>query len=153
MTTITEIVQAREITEILHFTTNRGLTGILAGKSVLSRERLPESQYLEHVYAPNTLLRKDQRYLDYVNLSISRINTEFFGHSTRWHANEDIWWCALAFDPTMLESPGVLFATTNNMYTGCTRAPGPTVWRLSSPTRSSAGSATRLAAPRTWPRM
>ena len=124
MTSVAEVVARREITEIFHFTTNHGLIGILAEGAVLSRERLPESKYLEHVYEPNASVRKDGRYLNYVNLSISRINTEFFGHSTRWHANEDVWWCALAFNPEILEHDGVLFTTTNNIYTGCVRGSG-----------------------------
>lgn len=124
MSSIAGEVAKREIAEILHFTTNHGLAGILGAGSVLSRQRLPKSKYLEHVYAPNAAARKDHRYLDYVNLSISRLNTEFFGHSSRWHAQEDLWWCALAFDPSILEHEGVLFTTTNNIYTGCRRGAG-----------------------------
>jgi hypothetical protein len=125
MTTVAEIVERRRITEVLHFTTNRGLTGILAEGEVLPRARLPENKYLEHVYQPNADTRKDKAWLDYVNLSISRINNEFFGHSSRWHAHEDVWWCALAFDPAILSDEGVYFATTNNMYSGCRRVRGP----------------------------
>jgi hypothetical protein len=125
VSSIAEEVAKRDITEILHFTTNHGLTGSLGEGSVLSRQRLPESKYLEHVYAPNAAVRKDHRYLDYVNLSISRLNTEYFGHSTRWHAQENLWWCALGLDPSILEHDGALFTTTNNIYTGCRRGDGP----------------------------
>ena len=125
MTTVAEIVEHRGITEVLHFTTNRGLTGILAKGEVLPRARLPEDKYLEHVYQPNADTRKDRAWLDYVNLSISRINTEYFGHSSRWHAHEEVWWCALAFDPAVLSDEGVYFTTTNNIYSGCRRASGP----------------------------
>jgi hypothetical protein len=124
MSSFGEVIAERDIQEVLHFTTNHGLTGILAEGAVLPRQRLPESKHLEHVYAPNATTRKDRAYLDYVNLSISRINTEFFGHSTRWHAAEESWWCALAFDPVILEHEGVLFTTTNNIYTGCQRGAG-----------------------------
>lgn len=124
MNTIAEIVAARRITEVLHFSTNHGLTGILGEGAVLSRQRLPESEYLEHVYEPNASVRKDEAWLDYVNLSISRINTEFFGRASRWHAHREVWWCALSFDPILLSDEGVVFATTNNMYSGCRRAEG-----------------------------
>jgi hypothetical protein len=100
------------------------LTGILAEGAALSRQRLPESKYLEHVYEPNASVRKDRAWLDFVNLSISRINTEFFGHSSRWHANRDVWWCALSFHPAVLSDEGVIFTTTNNIYTGCRRGSG-----------------------------
>lgn len=124
MTSVADVVGARSITEVLHFSTNRGLTGILAEGAVLSRHRLPESEYLEHVYEPNAAVRKDLDALDYVNLSISHINTEFFGHSSRWHAHRDVWWCALSFDPVLLNDEGVVFATTNNIYSGRRRASG-----------------------------
>ena len=59
MTSIAEIVTQRGIEEVLHFTTNKGLTGILAEGAVLPRKRLPEHKYLEHVYEPNAEMRKD----------------------------------------------------------------------------------------------
>jgi hypothetical protein len=125
MSKIADIVVRRRITEILHFSTNHGLTGILAEGAILPRQCLPQSKYIEHVYKPNAPIRRDGPWLDYVNLSISRLNTTYFSHSTRWHQDEDVWWCALAFAPAILDHKDVLFATTNNMYTGCHRQPGP----------------------------
>jgi hypothetical protein len=125
--TISAVIKRREIPEVLHFTTNLGLLGMLAGeKGVLSRQRLPDEKYLEHVYRPNAAVRRDGPWLDYVNLSISHINTEFFGHSERWHEDEAVWWCIVALDPEVLTHDGVLFATTNNMYTSCNRCAGET---------------------------
>jgi hypothetical protein len=123
--TISELVEAHGITEVLHFTTNTGLLGILASRGIMSRKRLPESEYLEHVYQPNVRVRKDPEWLDHVSLSISRINAEFFGHSSRWHEHDGVWWCVVSVDPVILTHPGVFFATTNNMYTGVSRASGP----------------------------
>lgn len=121
---MSDVVARRDIEEVLHFTTNAGLVGILGSGRVLSRKRLPKENYVEHVYRPNSKVRRDGPWLDYVNLSISRLNWEFFGHSRGWHADREIWWCALAFEPAVLASEGVLFATTNNIYSGCLRAPG-----------------------------
>ena len=121
---VADVAAARGVTEVLHFTTNTGLIGILADGHVLSREKLPENKYVEHVYRPNAVVRKDRAWLDYVNLSISRLNWEYFGHSRGWHAHRDVWWCALAFDVSVLDRPGVVFTTTNNIYSGCRRAEG-----------------------------
>jgi hypothetical protein len=121
---IAEVARDKEVTEVLHFTTNLGLLGMLAKGAILSREQLPEDEYLEHVYRPNADVRRDGPWIDYVNLSISRINAEFFGHSKRWHEAEDVWWCVVALEPRILSHEGVLFATTNNMYTGCRRGEG-----------------------------
>jgi hypothetical protein len=122
--TVRDVIEKHYINEVVHFTTNQALSGILGSGRVLSREQLPEDKYVEHVYKPNASVRKDPRWVDHVNLSITRLNSEFFQHSRRWHANRDVWWCALGFDPVILEGEGVVFTTTNNIYSGCRRAPG-----------------------------
>ena len=121
---IVRVAQERGISDVVHFTTVRGALGVLASHAVMSRRRLPEEQYLEHVYRPNSDIRKDQAWLDYVNLSISRINDWMFENSVRWHIKDDNPWVVLAFDPVLLGDPGVVFATTNNIYPACRRAEG-----------------------------
>ena len=98
--------------------------GVLASRAVKSRARLPSDKYLEHVYRPNAELRKDTAWLDYVNLSIQRINDWMFDTSTRWHAADRNPWVLLSFDVTVLSHPGVVFSTTNNIYPSCLRAEG-----------------------------
>jgi hypothetical protein len=122
--TILEIIKKRGITEVLHFTTHRGLLGSLHSGAVKSRERLPAEVNLKFIYKPNAIYRKDPAWLDYVNLSISRINSVFFATSCRWHRAEDLWWCIMSFDPETLTHSGVYFATTNNMYTGVAHGAG-----------------------------
>lgn len=122
-----EIIRAAEergIREVVHFTTVSGALGVLAAGAVMSRRRLPEEEYLEHVYRPNSKIRKDQAWLDYVNLSVARINDWMFDTSVRWHIKDDNPWVVLAFDPVLLGDPGVVFATTNNIYPACRRAEG-----------------------------
>ncbi len=122
-----EVVTAandREVTDIVHFTTTKGALGVLASGALKSRKRLPETEYLEHVYRPKVALRKDAWWLDYVSLSISRINDWMFGSSTSWHSDEDVSWVILTFGPEILGHPGVVFATTNNIYPSCRRAEG-----------------------------
>ena len=122
-----EVVAAaldRDVADVVHFTTTKGALGVLASSALKSRKRLPETKYLEHVYRPNADFRKDAAWLDYVNLSVSRINDWMFGSSVRWHSDEDVSWVVLAFDPEILGHPGVVFATTNNIYPSCRRAEG-----------------------------
>ena len=116
--------ECRGITQVVHFTTVSGANGILASGAVKSRLRLPEDSYLEHVYRPNASIRKDKPWMDYVNLSIERINDWMFEHSERWHAAEDNPWVVLSFHPRVLAHPGVVFTTTNNIYPACMRAEG-----------------------------
>ena len=122
-----EVVAAaldRDVADVVHFTTTKGSLGVLASGALKSRKRLPETKYLEHVYRPNTDFRKDAAWLDYVNLSVSRINDWMFDSSVRWHSDEDVSWVVLAFEPEILGHPGVVFATTNNIYPSCRRAEG-----------------------------
>ena len=116
--------ESRGISQVVHFTTVSGAIGILASNAVKSRSRLPKDKYIERVYRPNALDRKDKPWLDYVNLSIERINDWMFEHSERWHAAEDNPWVVLSFHPRILAHPGVVFTTTNNIYPACMRAEG-----------------------------
>lgn len=124
-TTIGEIIAARGVTEVLHFTKgSSGLTGILHVKAVQSRRRLERDDRLSYIFEPNAEFRKDTAWLDYVNLSISEINSAFFAASGHWHKAKGEWWVILSFDPVIMEHPGVYFATTNNFYPSASRAQG-----------------------------
>lgn len=111
----------RNITEVLHFTTNQGALGIFATGFIMSRDDLDQDKYIEHIYVPNCQDRlKDAEWTGYVNLSISRVNDHMFEVSSKkWHATEDLWWLVLALDVSLLADPGVYFVTTNNTYTEC----------------------------------
>jgi len=125
-------VSNRNICEILHFTTNRGLVGTLASEKLLSRRRVREEDYLQHILHNNALVRqeelpnfdKSKDWIDYISLSISEINSSYFGFSGNWAHNKDVWWCIMAFDPAILEHDGVVFVTTNNVYPHCVRQVG-----------------------------
>ena len=112
----------RGVTKVVHFTTLDGAVGILAANAVKSRHRLPEDKYLKYVYRPNVGIRKDHAWLDYVNLSLERINEWMFGASVRWHIGDQ--WVLLSFRPEVLGHAGVTFTTTNNIYPECKRAEG-----------------------------
>ena len=120
------LVAAKElgVRNVVHFTTMTGAVGILAAGAVKSRARLPKEEYLEFVYRPNAKIRKDEAWLDYVNLSVERINDWMFDASQRWRATENNTWVVLSFVVDVLAHPGVVFTTTNNIYPACTRAEG-----------------------------
>ena len=99
--------------------------GILASGAVKSRARLPTEKYLEFIFEPNAVLRKDQAWLDYVNCSMSAINSKFFDVCANcWHRGEDLFWLVLGFDPVIATHDDVRFTTTNNMYSGVSRRMG-----------------------------
>jgi len=150
--------EARGVREILHFTPTTGLAGIFASGSVKSRASLPLDQQLEHVYRPNTVNEQRQRDLewhDYVNLSISRINKHMFNYSNKTNAHHDPSWVVLVFSVNILSAPGVVFASTNNTYSGCVRFEGDLGFsRLFEPsiTRWSGSAVGRLEShERSWP--
>ena len=116
--------QKRGVSQVVHFTTLRGAVGVLAKGAVLSRERLPQEEHLQYVYQPNAQFRKDVAWLDYVNLSVERINDWMFATSVQWHATEGNPWVVLSFKSLILAHSGVTFTTTNNIYPTCKRAEG-----------------------------
>lgn len=123
---ITQKIIERNISEILHFTTNNGLLGILATGSLLAHSELPSEKRLSHILQINCPDRsRDREWHSYVNLSIERINGSFFRIAkNKWHAHRDIFWCILSFSPEIMAHAGVMFSTTNNAYDFTERAPG-----------------------------
>lgn len=122
---IKQFCEDRGIESIVHFTTNRGALGIFASNALKSRQRLDVDDQLKHIFQPNAQRRnKDADWLDYANLSISRINTSFFNYSGNWHREQDFFWCIFDFSPEIMQHDGVWFTTTNNIYSGVRRAQG-----------------------------
>lgn len=122
---IEQFCNDRGIESIVHFTTNRGSLGIFASNALKSRQRLDTDEQLRHIFQPNAQRRnKDTDWLDYANLSISRINTSFFNYSGIWHREQDFFWCIFDFSPEIMQHAGVWFTTTNNIYTGVHRGQG-----------------------------
>lgn len=117
MSTIDDFVADRNISEVLHFTTNHGLVGILAAGALLSRDELNAEDLLGSVKLLNCANRKDPAWTGHVNLSISAVNKDFLGSSKGWHKPQDgVWWTVLSFSPKILSDPEVVFTTTNNTY-------------------------------------
>lgn len=117
-------IENRQITELLHFTTNRGLLGILATRTLKCRDLLEEDKYLEFIFHANAHIRRDTAWTGHVNFSISRVNPSFFSIAQRWHALENVWWYVLSFDPIVMTHRNVTFATTNNIWSGVLRGRG-----------------------------
>lgn len=117
--TIAEQIRLRKIEKLIHFTTNRGLVGVLATKKLLPRRLLGAEQMLEHVLQVNCCTRRDTNWDGHTSLSISVPNRFFLKAAMRWHP--DCWWCAIALDPNLMCDPDVVFSTTNNIYTGVKR--------------------------------
>ncbi|MDR6188440.1 hypothetical protein QE372_000708 [Agrobacterium pusense] len=132
MCRISDLARGRAVAEILHFTTNRGLIGCLHTGNLLSRDRLKDEEGLVHILTLNSKFRKEEeisfnqneKWIDYVNLSVSEITTNLFRASLKWHAGKDLFWVIMAFDPAILDGEGVYFSTTNNIYSGTVRQKG-----------------------------
>ncbi len=124
LTSILSECAERGVNEIVHFTTDRGLLGMMTLGRILSRARLPREKQLEFIVKHNVEVRKDVSWVDHVNLSVGAINKRFFDICSRhWHAGDrSLWWCVMAFDPVVATHDGVWFTTTNNFYPAVRRA-------------------------------
>lgn len=129
---VDSVISDRGIKEVLHFTTENGLTGCCASNFVLSRAGLNADKYLSFIASPvskerkeaESTFNKDENWLDYVNLSVSEINSHYYNAARNWFKGEGAWWCILAFNPDILGHDKVYFATTNNIYTSVRRTKG-----------------------------
>lgn len=121
---VSDIIESRGIDEVVHFTTHQGVVGVLDARALRSRRRIDSDARLAFILKRNAEFRKDREWTDYVSLSISEINRDFFEISSgSWH--RDVSWAILAFDPIILTHPGVYFVTTNNIYPSAIRGEGP----------------------------
>lgn len=129
---LADAIANRGIEEIVHFTSNNGLVGALELGALVSRRVLPEEKHLAYVAAPTAAARaeasayfdKGRDWLDYINLSVSELNSSYFRFASKWHVNSDRWWALLSFSPEILLHDSVVFTTTNNVYEHVRRASG-----------------------------
>lgn len=109
--------RSRGVTEVLHFTTDRGLLGAAATGAVLSRDAMYNERRVEYIRLFNCKDRtRDANWTGHVSLSITQINRDLLSSSRRWHSGEDVFWCILGFDVSILGHPEVYFADSNNAY-------------------------------------
>lgn len=108
-----EVADEREITEVLHFTTEKGVMGSLQAGTLLSRERVQQNEDLAFIFT-SVWPRRDPEWVDYVSLSITRINSSLYQKAAK-HL-PDLWWAVMSFSPAILDDPDVVFTTTNNVY-------------------------------------
>lgn len=116
---ITEKIIQKGINEVLHFTLDNNLIGIIANGCLLSRMQLDkkdlEYQSLEFV---NDIIwtdrNRDAEWTDHINLSIESINKFLLDRARANNLNHK--WFILSFDPEILAHNDVHFTTTNNAY-------------------------------------
>ena len=118
--------ERRGISRVVHFTTIRGC-GWHSGCKGGQEQGTGEARRIPRARLPSKCaIRKDPDWLDYVNLSIERINDWMFQKSVRWHVAGNNPWVLLSFSTKILAYPGVVFTTTNNIYPACKRSEGLT---------------------------
>lgn len=116
-----ELAQARGITEILHYTSERGAMGTVMKGALLSREKVENDPDIAFIFE-GVWERKDPDWVNYISLSLSRVNLDLFRRSRQRFP--DYWWAILSFDVEILDQENVWFTTTNNIYPVCERATG-----------------------------
>jgi hypothetical protein len=110
---VVQRARERGITEILHYTTQKGVQGSVMKWATLPTQRLANEEELAFIYQ-GVWPRRDPKWIDHVSLSISRINASLYDKSRVRYP--DFWWGILSFTPEILDHEGVWFATTNNVY-------------------------------------
>jgi hypothetical protein len=116
-----EAADRRGVSELVHYTTQRGMHGTIASRALLSRARLEKDEYLEHIREP-VWPRKDPAWVDHISLSVSSINDELFRQSRAHYLH--LWWAVISIDPVILDDADVVFTTTNNIFPKVRRTMG-----------------------------
>ncbi|MBH0058497.1 DUF4433 domain-containing protein [Pseudoalteromonas sp. SWXJZ94C] len=123
---IEKAARERGINEVIHFTTNEGLVGILHSEKILPNARLQKEDTLEFIFKQNSEKRKerDLNWLNYINFSLTKVNSTFFSYSQYRRQSDEIFWVIIAFSTEVLDHLGVYFTTTNNIYPSNIRKEG-----------------------------
>lgn len=111
----------RGVEELLHYTTQRGLHGMIASSAVVSRARLETDEYLSHIREP-VWPRKDTAWIDHISLSVTSINDDLFFRSRNHFPS--LWWGIVSIEPSIIDDHDVVFTTTNNIYPSVQRGRG-----------------------------
>lgn len=119
--TTAERARERGITEILHYTSQRGVMGAVMKEAVLSRQQVENDEDVAFIYE-GVWERKDPDWVDHISLSVSRINLDLYQRSRSRFP--DYWWAIMSFDVATLDHDGIWFTTTNNTYGPCERGQG-----------------------------
>jgi hypothetical protein len=109
------------VSELLHYTTQKGIHGTIASKALLSRAQLDQEEYLALIREP-VWPRRDAPWIDHISLSVTTINDDLFRRS-RSHFPH-LWWAVIAVSPAVLDDAGVVFTTTNNIFPSVRRGEG-----------------------------
>lgn len=119
---VAQRAQERDVTEILHYTSHKGVQGSVMKWATLSRQRLEDDEDVAFVFQ-GVWPRRDPEWVDYISLSVSRINGDLYDKSRKHYP--DWWWAVMSFGLDILDHDGVWFTTTNNVYDDvCERGQG-----------------------------
>ena len=119
--TPSEAAARRDVRQLLHYTTQKGIHGTIASAALLSRAQLEEEEYLALIREA-VWPRRDAPWIDHISLSVTTINDTLFGQS-RAHFSH-LWWAVIAVSPAVLDDDGVVFTTTNNIFPSVKRGKG-----------------------------
>lgn len=110
---VAERARQRGITEILHYTSQKGVQGSVMKGALLSRQRTENDEDVAYIFE-GVWPRRDHAWVDHISLSVSKINAELYDKSRARYP--DWWWAVMSFAPDILDHEGVWFTTTNNVY-------------------------------------
>jgi hypothetical protein len=108
-----DAARRRGVSELLHYTTQKGVHGTIAKGALLSRAQLDGEEYLAHIREP-VWPRKDPQWVNHISLSVTSTNALLFAQS-RYHY-PTLWWAVFAVSPEILDDADVVFTTTNNIF-------------------------------------
>lgn len=121
--TLADAAASRDISEVLHYTSEKGVMGSIIVGSLLSREAVERTEEVAYIYEGVWDRSRDIEWIGHISMSLTEINVDLFSRSRRNHPHW--WWAIMSFPPRILDADGVVFTTTNNAYPAtCLRGEG-----------------------------
>lgn len=113
----------RGITEILHYTSEKGVMGSIIVDALLSRRDVETNTEVAYIYEGVWDRSRDLQWIGHTSMSVTQVNIDLFARSRNNHPQW--WWAIMSFPIDILDDPDVVFTTTNNAYTEtCKRGAG-----------------------------
>jgi hypothetical protein len=113
----------RGITEVLHYTSEKGVMGSIIVDALLPRAQVETNEEVAFIYEGVWDRSRDMDWIGHTSMSVTKVNTDLFRRS-RWN-HPQWWWAIMSFPVDILDDPDVVFTTTNNAYTEtCQRSSG-----------------------------
>jgi hypothetical protein len=102
---IADRARAIGVSEVLHYTSEKGVMGSIIVGAVLSRDEVENTEEVAYIYEGVWDRSRDIEWIGHISMSLTEVNVDLFQRSRRNHPHW--WWAIMSFPPEILDDEGV----------------------------------------------